>query len=172
MRIRFFAIVLVLCAIGWLCLAPKAHGRWGCSGGYSGPVYYGPGAMAYGPQTYYQPYPYVAPMPGQPYYGAPRAPARPTTAVSVAIADDNFQPPTLNVQPGTTVRWLNQGRHTHTITSKDGRWDSGDIPAGGSYSATFQHPGTYYYYCRHHKGMEGTIVVGSGGNGGAATPRY
>lgn len=75
------------------------------------------------------------------------------------------------VATGTT----SAGRHTHTVTSKDGRWDSGDIPDGGSYSATFQHPGTYYY-CRHHKGMEGTIVVGSGAAGGApgagAAPRY
>jgi plastocyanin len=48
----------------------------------------------------------------------------------------------------------------HTVTSNDGKWDSGDIPHGASYEVLFVTPGTYKYHCKHHKGMEGTIVVG------------
>ena len=82
--------------------------------------------------------------------------------------DNYFEPTTLNIPPGTTVRWVNYGKHPHTVTSKDGGWGSGDIPRGAAYSATFQYPGTYYYYCRHHTKdkMQGTIVVGAGGRGG------
>ena len=134
------------------------------------PVYYG--QSYYCPPMYYQPRVYYAP----PGYSA----ARPTTTASVGAYDDYFQPKTINVQPGTTVRWVNYGKHTHTVTSKDGRWDSGDIPPGASYTVTFRTPGTYYYYCRHHtkEKMEGTIVVGastpgtSGGYGGSGSSGY
>jgi plastocyanin len=92
----------------------------------------------------------------------PTVPA-PTTATTVTAADNRFDPPTLAVQPGTTVKWANGGSHPHTVTDRAGKFDSGDIAPGGTYSVTFQTPGTYRYYCKHHKGMEGTIVVGSGG---------
>ena len=78
----------------------------------------------------------------------------------------------INVQPGTTVRWVNYGQHSHTVTANDGSWDSGDIKPGASYSATFKQPGTYYYYCRHHTQdkMQGVVNVGSGsGNGQRGT---
>jgi plastocyanin len=78
----------------------------------------------------------------------------------VALEDDRFQPASIQVQPGTTVRWTNRGSHAHTVTGRNSRWDSGDIEPGATYSATFRAPGTYYYYCRHHDGMQGTIVVG------------
>jgi hypothetical protein len=175
MRPLFLTIALGLGSLGLLCLTPQpseAFGRRGCQGGFSGPAYYAPGPMAYAPPAYYsapmygRPYPYPGPMYGQPPYAPPYSPLQPTTAVSVGMYDDNFQPPTINVLPETTVRWVNYGKHTHTVTANDGRWDSGDIPPDGSYSATFQHPGTYYYHCHHHKGMAGTVVVGSGGGSG------
>jgi plastocyanin len=101
----------------------------------------------------------------------------PTTTVTVAAYDNRFAPQTINVQPGTTVRWTNSGQHSHTVTSNDGRWDSGDIKPGATYSATFKHPGTYYYYCRHHTAdkMQGVIVVGTAtgrGNGSTQSSGY
>jgi plastocyanin len=94
---------------------------------------------------------------------APPTPAQPATTVTVGAYDNRFSPPTINVQPGTTVRWVNAGQHAHTVTDKDGRWDSGDIKPGATYSATFNRPGVYYYYCRHHAAdkMQGVVVVGS-----------
>jgi plastocyanin len=125
----------------------------------------------------------------QPAYGVPRdgrapqpqartAPA--ATTVEIGAYDNRFEPQTMNVAPGTTVRWTNRGQHAHTVTSSEGRWDSGDITPGATYAATFQQPGTYYYYCRHHQQdrMQGTIVVGGGGAapsgrpGGAGTSGY
>jgi len=98
-------------------------------------------------------------------------------ATTVNAADDRFDPPTLTVAPGTTVRWTNTGHHPHTVTDRGGKFDSGDVAPGATYSATFSTPGTYRYYCKHHKGMEGTIVVGepgkapAGGTGGGG-PKY
>src|SRR5262249_30530929 len=79
----------------------------------------------------------------------------------VRAYDDFFDPGTINVQPGTTVVWVNQGRHNHTATSLDEAWDSGDIAPGRTYSVTFDRPGTFRYFCRHHtqERMEGTVVV-------------
>jgi hypothetical protein len=84
----------------------------------------------------------------------------------VTAYDNSFEPQTIHVQPGTTVRWVNRGRHAHTVTAEDDRWDSGDIRPAASYTATFQRPGTYDYFCRHHEGMRGTVVVGNGASGG------
>jgi plastocyanin len=65
------------------------------------------------------------------------------------------------VTAGTTVRWTSHGRHVHTVTAEDVRWDSGDLGPGASYSYTFNQPGTYDYFCRYHseKGMRGRVIV-------------
>jgi plastocyanin len=143
-----------------------------------GPGYYAPGAMPYAPppgyaapRTYYTPpqappvmMPRVGPGPG------PVSVAPATTTASVGAKDNMFDPPTINIQPGTTVRWTNTGKNPHTVTDRDKRFDSGDIAPGGQYTVTFHSPGTYHYYCKHHKGMEGTIVVGEPGKGPGGEP--
>lgn len=144
---------------------------------YGGAVYYQPMPIYYyqpyyAPPVYYQPrVPYAPPRYNQPSYGPAYSPAQPTTTINIGASDDYFEPGMVKVQPGTTVKWVNKGQHTHTVTSKEARWDSGDLPPGAVYSVTFETPGTYSYYCRHHKGMLGTIVVGgssTGGNSGAS----
>jgi plastocyanin len=107
-------------------------------------------------------------MPGYPYQGmrpgyqpskAYAAP-QPTSTAEVSIYDGYFDPPTVLVTPGGTVRWTNRGSHKHTVTDLAGTRDSGDIAPGGSYTLTITRPLTHYYYCRHHRlTMSGTIVV-------------
>jgi plastocyanin len=92
------------------------------------------------------------------YYSAP---AR--TYADVGAYDKvGFKPKSITVTPGTTVRWTNHGEEVHTVTSREGRFDSGDLAPKGSYSVTFVTPGTYHYFCRPHEkmGMVGTVVVG------------
>jgi plastocyanin len=78
----------------------------------------------------------------------------------VGIADNAFQPETLTVPAGTTVRWLNNSQLRHTVTSDDERWSSLDLGPKDVYRHTFTEPGTYRYHCsKHPHEMRGTIVV-------------
>jgi plastocyanin len=125
---------------------------------YAAPsMYYAPRA-SHAPSVSYQqssgygasPAPSAAPAP---------QPTSPTTSAAVGLYENRFEPATLTVAPGTTVRWTNHGQHKHTVTSAAEKWDSGDLGPGQVYSATFSQPGTYEYHCRHHKEMRGTIIV-------------
>jgi len=89
---------------------------------------------------------------------------RPVAVFNMRIGDNAFEPHSIRVPVGSTLRWVNYGRHVHTVSSNDDfwDWDSGDLPPGRAFSVTFDQPGTYRYHCKHHPGMEGTIIVGSG----------
>jgi plastocyanin len=78
----------------------------------------------------------------------------------VTLQDNSFQPGTLTVPAGTTVRWTNRGQHRHTVTSDDGQWGSRELNPQGVYSQTFAKPGTYPYHCGvHPQEMRGTVIV-------------
>ncbi len=87
--------------------------------------------------------------------------------VTVSAHDYAFTPNELTVSVGDAVRWTFSGE-PHTVTSRDGLFDSGITDPGGSFQFRFTRPGTYRYYCQvHPEQMSGTIVV----RAGAATPR-
>ena len=89
-----------------------------------------------------------------------RLETRPRDAGAVGISDDRFDPPTLTVEAGTTVRWTNNGGHTHTVTSDAGDWGSKGLGPGADFSHTFTRPGKYTYHCEAHPAqMRGTILV-------------
>lgn len=83
--------------------------------------------------------------------------------VTVGMEDNYFDAKNITVEPGTTVTWVQRGQYGHTTTSYDGLWDSGLIEGGtdGTYSFTFEEPGTYEYFCGPHEdvGMIGTVTV-------------
>ncbi|HEX9148413.1 MAG TPA: plastocyanin/azurin family copper-binding protein [Thermoanaerobaculia bacterium] len=86
----------------------------------------------------------------------------------------SFSPATLTVAPGETVTWSFQAFHTSTSDSQTGpeTWDSG-LLSSGTFSHTFQTPGTYPYYCAVHSYAGGTAmngVVEVSGAGATATP--
>jgi plastocyanin len=91
--------------------------------------------------------------------------------VTVGMEDNFFDAKDITVEPGTTVTWVQRGQYGHTTTSYDGLWDSGLIEGGtdGTYSYTFEEPGTYEYFCGPHEdmGMVGTVTV-SGGSASAS----
>ena len=80
-------------------------------------------------------------------------------AQAVTIVNFAFQPASLEVPVGTTVTWTNQGSAPHTVTADDGSFDSGTLQPGGTFSMTFDTPGTFTYHCEIHPNMMGTIVV-------------
>lgn len=63
------------------------------------------------------------------------------------------------VESGTTVRWTNEDEDAHTVTGDNGGPNSGQIQENGTYSYTFNTPGTYPYHCANHPEMEGVVVV-------------
>jgi FtsP/CotA-like multicopper oxidase with cupredoxin domain len=110
--------------------------------------------------------PYAPPAPSD--VGTPVAPpdhahddggATPSSELTIDIQDFAYNPATANVAVGARVTWTNSDALAHTSTAADGTFDSGNIPAGGTYSFTFDTAGTYPYTCTYHPQMSGTIVV-------------
>ena len=101
----------------------------------------------------------------------PTAGAQQGQNVTVMMEDNYFEAANITVPAGSTVTWVHNGNNPHTTTSYDGLWDSGIIQggSGGSFSFTFNEPGTYEYFCRPHEnqGMVGSVTVTGGGGGGA-----
>jgi plastocyanin len=83
-----------------------------------------------------------------------------TVVKIVANAGSNsFSPNPVEVNVGETVTWLNDDFSRHTVTSKDGVFDSDIMGKGQSFSYTFDKAGEYSYYCSPHPNMVGTVVV-------------
>jgi plastocyanin len=99
-----------------------------------------------------------------------RATGLQTTPTTVYIKDFYFSPAKITVEPGTTVTWVNKGRHPHTVTSFDGQFDSGTLWPGESYKVTFKGHGTIGYYCAIHPSMTGSVSVGTPVFSGGAQP--
>src|SRR5262245_60407686 len=57
-----------------------------------------------------------------------------------------FAPKEITIPAGTTLQWPNTSVLAHTVTSDDGLFDSGMVPAGEAFAFTFDAPGVYQYY--------------------------
>jgi plastocyanin len=91
-------------------------------------------------------------------------------------AKPQFDPDTVRIAVGDSVKWTNSGYITHSVTfdpkmaSKPGDvvlpsgvapFDSGNIEEDGTFTHTFSAKGTYKYVCKFHEamGMVGTVIV-------------
>lgn len=88
---------------------------------------------------------------------------------TVNLQDSQFQPVSIHVTVGTTVTWKNDDSMAHTVTSgadrtADGKFDSGELDPGKSFSYTFTKAGTYPYFCAYHGDMNGTVIVTATGS--------
>lgn len=68
-----------------------------------------------------------------------------------------FEPERIAVAPGDTIVWVNRDAVPHTVTAA-GRWDSGSIPAGGSWRRVVESPDSIGYYCTFHPTMIGAVT--------------
>src|SRR5438445_7343656 len=103
---------------------------------------------------------------------------------NVAVKDFEYKPASITIVVGSTVHWTDMGDAPHSVTAKNGSFDSSDAactPSGGptcmSKGDTFDHKftstGTFVYFCRVHcpndscgqGGMRGRVIVKA-----AATP--
>ena len=88
---------------------------------------------------------------------------------AIGIQDFQFVPPSITINAGDSVTWMNNGSMSHTSTSggscvADGIWDSGFLSPGQSFTFTFASPGTFPFHCKVDShcslfGMQGTITV-------------
>jgi|WetSurMetagenome_2_1015567.scaffolds.fasta_scaffold719488_1 plastocyanin len=90
--------------------------------------------------------------------------------IPVSIVDFSFSPESVQVNPGDSVLWTNNGTYTHTSTSGvngvwDSLWDSGNLTHGATFVHGFPASGKFRYFCRHHYsgGMTGVVVVRASG---------
>ena len=81
--------------------------------------------------------------------------------VEVEISSLVYRPGSITVSPGTTVRWVNEDRALHTVTSEGsgGPLGSKELGRGDSYEYTFREPGQYDYYCVVHPFMKSGVTV-------------
>jgi len=82
--------------------------------------------------------------------------------VEVKIRGLEYLPGPVTVSPGTTVRWVNEDRALHTVTSEGsgGPLESEELGKGESFEYTFREAGQYDYYCAVHPFMKGGVTVG------------
>jgi plastocyanin len=82
----------------------------------------------------------------------------PYPVTDVEIRDFSFDPASVTIAVGDSVRWTNMDSAVHTIDG--GMFRSGALAQGESYSYTFTKAGTYYYMCTVHPYQTtGQIIV-------------
>ena len=75
-------------------------------------------------------------------------------------AQPDYSTNILMVPLGATVTWTNNDPGmAHTVTSTDGKFDSGMLAPGQSWSYTFNDPGDFDYLCTPHPWMKARISV-------------
>jgi plastocyanin len=89
-----------------------------------------------------------------------------SSAAEVEVKTFIFNPDPITVDTGTQVTWTNADQADHDVTSgtraeRDKRFGGKLAESGGTYSTTFDKPGTYKYFCSLHSGagMTGEVVV-------------
>ncbi len=123
------------------------------------------GAMMYNPMMYYPPRTMTTSAAGSASYGSygSRGQAQYQTpaakVMQVCVEDGYFVPTSFSIPAGATVRWVNYGRGSHTVTADEAEWDSGELGPGAAVSYTFGRPGVYTFHCRKHPIMRVTVAV-------------
>ena len=69
-----------------------------------------------------------------------------------------FKPPSLTINSGDSVVWVNNDIVEHTATA-DGKFDSKLVAPAKSWRQMFKTKGSYSYVCKYHPTMKGTLVV-------------
>ena len=88
------------------------------------------------------------------------APSRAHRTHTVTMAGMQFTPASLSVTRGDTVIWVNKDLVPHTATATNGAFDSGTIPANGTWRHKVSRTGDLQYVCAFHPTMTGALRVG------------
>ena len=89
--------------------------------------------------------------------------------VTVVSGISGFTLESFTIETGTTIKWIQSSAAPHSVTSgttddyysyPDGKWDSGTLKNGESFSVGFDEVGVFLYFCNIHSGsMTGVITV-------------
>ena len=89
--------------------------------------------------------------------------------VTVVSGISGFTLESFTIETGTTIKWIQYSAASHSVTSgttddyysyPDGKWDSGTLKNGESFSVGFDEVGVFRYFCNIHPGsMTGVIMV-------------
>ncbi|MFL6699723.1 MAG: cupredoxin family copper-binding protein [Vitreoscilla sp.] len=85
------------------------------------------------------------------------SPAAPVQAV--VIDNMQFTPASLQVRRGERIVWTNKDLVPHTVTARDGSFDSHAIAPGASWRLVASHAGAVDYACLYHPAMVAHLVV-------------
>lgn len=78
---------------------------------------------------------------------------------SVEIKNFAFNPDAVTVPSGTILTWTNNDSVSHTVSSADGKFDSGILGGHKKFSYSFMDPGIYDYHCSIHPSMKAQVIV-------------
>ncbi|SDI94915.1 cupredoxin domain-containing protein [Billgrantia gudaonensis] len=84
------------------------------------------------------------------------------SVVEVEMLEYGYHPAELEIEAGTTVRWVNAEKRTsHDIYFPEEDAGSERLFPEESWERTFDEPGTYPYHCRPHENrdMDGVVTV-------------
>lgn len=84
------------------------------------------------------------------------------TVVEVHIVNYHFEPPTVNIKVGDSVRWINgEKRTSHSVVFPDENGlESERLFPDEHWERRFGRPGRYAYQCGPHPEMKGEVLVG------------
>jgi len=83
-----------------------------------------------------------------------------TSGATVQVIDFEFTPRAVTVAVGAAVLWSWDGSEPHTVSARDGSFESGEKGRGAQFSFTFRTAGRFDYFCRVHPDlMTGTVTV-------------
>jgi plastocyanin len=84
----------------------------------------------------------------------------------VNMENISFNPDSVTIEVGQTVRWVNNDNVEHTVTSGNpgettagSQFDSGNIAPGGVFEQTFTQAGTFEYFCEIHPTLMSNATV-------------
>ncbi len=81
----------------------------------------------------------------------------PPSTANVMVSDNAFNPSATMIALGGQVTWTWSGSRSHNVTFQSGA--SSATQASGTFSRTFNTPGSFSYQCTVHSGMQGSVSV-------------
>lgn len=82
-----------------------------------------------------------------------------TTATTITIQNETFNPNKITIKSGTNVQWINNDNTQHQIMSDSGAFQSNILNYGDSYNFFFDKTGIYGYHDALNSTITGTIIV-------------